>query len=126
MSDDHDHDHEHGNCGCHGGSYDHDHDHHHGHGHGENPAVAVANQIIDFANKALEVGLTPDQVADGMRHAAANFSAFAFYRTESGPQDPNALVDHFQSYLEHYLPRHKPQEPAPGLASIIQRAKNDF
>ncbi len=85
MSNDHDHDHEHGTCGCHGGSYDHDAHgamgrHWHDHGHDQrpqprrNPAVAVANQIIDFANKALEAGLTPEAVADGMRHAAANLA----------------------------------------------------
>ena len=38
-------------------------------------SIQLANQIINVANTRLESGLAPEAIAEGMRHAAANFSA---------------------------------------------------
>ncbi|MCP5373813.1 MAG: DUF3144 domain-containing protein [Hyphomicrobiales bacterium] len=117
MPHDHDHDHDHG----------HDHRHDHGHDHGDGAAVQVANAVINLANDALGQGLDPVVVAQGLRHAAANFSAFAFFRDENLPKDPNALVEEFVAYLEHYLDRHKPREsPGESILQTIARAREDF
>lgn len=91
------------------------------------PGIRIANDIIDMANTALEDGATPQEIAAGLRHAAANFSAFAFFHTEP-PRDPNPIAEEFVTMFEHYLNRHKPAD-APvgqGLAGTIAKAKQDL
>lgn len=91
------------------------------------PGIAIANAIIDMANTALEDGATAPEIAAGLRHAAANFSAFAFF-TQDPPRDPNPVAEEFVTMFEHYLNRHKPAEaPAgQGLAGVIAQAKKDL
>jgi len=89
--------------------------------------VQIANQIIDLANTRLESGDTVEDIASGLRHAAANFSAYAFFRSEKLPKDPNDTVDTFISFFEHYLDVHKPKDaPGQGLTDLIEQAKNQF
>ena len=93
----------------------------------ESLGVQIANQVINIANTRLEEGLPADDIAAGMRHAAANFSAFAFFRTENKAIDPNAIVDEFVNLLEHYLDKHQPAEqPAQGLHQLVEQAKNEI
>ena len=42
----------------------------------ETPSIQIANQIINVANTRMKEGMLPDDIAQGLRHAAANFSAF--------------------------------------------------
>lgn len=89
--------------------------------------VQIANQIIDLANGHLEDGKSAQEIASGLRHAAANFSAFAFVGEQKLPKDPNALVEEFISFFEHYLGVHKPAEdPIHGLNQLIEQVKKDF
>lgn len=89
--------------------------------------VQIANQIIDLANTRLEAGDSADEVASGLRHAAANFSAYAFFRSEKLPKDPNDTVDAFVSFFEHYLGIHKPKTaPGHGLSQLIEQAKKEL
>jgi hypothetical protein len=109
-------------------SHDHDSHDHDSHDAGGAPGIELANQVIDLANAALEAGATPEEAAAGLRHAAANFSAFAFFHQDP-PRDPNPVAEEFISLFEHYLNRHKPTEPSPaeqGLAGVIAQAKKDF
>ncbi len=93
----------------------------------ESISVQIANQIIDLANSRLENGDSDQDIASGLRHAAANFSAFAFFRSSQLPKDPNTMVEEFISLFEHYLGVHKPQEAADqGLKHLIQQAKNEL
>jgi len=111
----------------HGPDCNHDPGHDPGHDHGdESSGVALANRIIDMANTGMQEGLTPAEIATGIRHAAANFSAFAFFHQEP-PRDPNPVVEEFASLFEHYLSMHKPPEEAgQGLSSLIDRAKGEL
>ena len=61
----------------------------------ETLSVQIANQIINIANDRHEDGLPVDEIAAGLRHAAANFSAFAYFRSENKGLDPNAIADEF-------------------------------
>lgn len=89
--------------------------------------VQIANQIIDLANTRLENGDLVEEIASGLRHAAANFSAYAFFRSEILPKDPNATVDEFVSFFEHYLNVHKPKDaPGQGLKQLIEQAQNEI
>ena len=89
--------------------------------------VEIANQIIDLANSSLEGGASAEEIASGLRHAAANFSAFAFFRSEQNPKDPNDTVEAFVSFFEHYLDVHKPKSaPGQGLSNLIEQAKGEL
>jgi len=87
-------------------------------------SVQIANQIINVANSRLEDGVAPDDVAAGMRHAAANFSAFT---ATHGEIDPNILIEEFAEMLGYYMERHSPSGSAPaGLNQLIDQAKNEL
>jgi hypothetical protein len=87
-------------------------------------SVQIANQIINVANSRLEDGADPEDVATGMRHAAANFSAFT---ASHGDIDPNILIGEFAEMLGYYMERHSPQESAPsGFLQLIDQAKNEL
>lgn len=110
----------------------HDHSHSHDHTHGDDEttlSVQLANQIINVANSRLEDGMAPGVIAAGMRHAAANFSAFVFHRSGGGGEDDlSAIVGDFLQAFEYYLDRHAPgaPEPAGGLNDLIERAKQEI
>ncbi len=91
------------------------------------PGVLFANDIINQANTKLEEGLSVEEAASALRHAAANFSAFAFFRSEELPKDPNDTVEDFIKFLEYYLDVHKPKEvESTGLSQLIETAKNEL
>lgn len=90
-------------------------------------SVKVANQIITMANDQREEGMTVDDIAAGIRHAAANFSAFAHFQTEKSDSKPDDIVEEFVNMFSHYLDMHKPKEkPASGLEQLIAQAKNEI
>ncbi|MBL6932181.1 MAG: DUF3144 domain-containing protein [Rhodospirillales bacterium] len=90
-------------------------------------SMMFANDIINLANASLEKGLAVEELAEGMRHAAANFSAYCFFRTEQSPKDPNDTVENFVKFFEYYLDVHNPKEdPAQGLAQTIAQAKSEL
>ena len=119
MSDDHDH----SNCG-----HDHSKDHDHSQEQEQKPAPGMmfANAMVNMANEAMQNNVPALELANGMRHAAANFSAFAFFQPENKNDDPNFVMEEFQNFFEYYLDRHKPAAPAPGLQDIIAKAKSEF
>ena len=92
-------------------------------------SIQLANQIINIANKNLEDGLSVEAIAAGVRHAAANFSAFAHHRTGGSEEQLGAIVEDFIQMFEYYLERHAPSErgPEPGgsLTDLIESAKNE-
>ncbi|MHA1597436.1 MAG: DUF3144 domain-containing protein [Alphaproteobacteria bacterium] len=91
------------------------------------PGTTIANEIISMANTSLEGGQSVEAIAEGLRHAAANFSAYAFFRSQQFPKDPNDTVENFVTMFEHYLGRHKPQDTAgQGLAQTIAKAQDEL
>ena len=93
----------------------------------ETLSVQIANQIINIANDRHEDGLPVDEIAAGLRHAAANYSAFAYFQSENKALDPNAIANEFIEFLTHYLDLHKPEEkPRHGLYDLIEQAKNEL
>lgn len=93
----------------------------------ETLSVQIANQIINVANARLQEGMPPAEVAQGLRHAAANFSAFIVSHQRDPNFDPNRLVEEFAQLLEYYLGRHAEQAaPAGGLQKLIDQVKDEF
>jgi len=93
----------------------------------QNFSMTLANELINLANKNLQQNHPVEDIAEGLRHAAANFSAYAFFRSEQTPKDPNQIVESFVSMFEYYLDAHKPKEsPGEGLAQTIAKAKEEL
>ncbi len=97
----------------------------------ETLSLQIANQIINVANARMQDGAQPDEVAAGLRHAAANFSAFVNARHQDGgggdpDNDPGLVVEEFARLLEYYLGRHHPkEEPGEGLKQLIEQVKRE-
>lgn len=90
-------------------------------------SVQIANEIVNIANSKLESGIDASEIAAGLRHAAANFSAFALYQTTSDLDDAKKSVEEFVRYFEYYLERHQPaDQPQGGLYKLIEDAKNEI
>ena len=105
-------------------------------------SMQIANQIINIANARMQEGAPGDEIALGLRHAAANFSAFAEHQRQDGGDDNNNLgriVEEFANFLEYYLSRHgansqpegAPDEghdggPAAGLAHLVKQVKDEL
>ena len=67
----------------------------------EKVSTAIANELIEFANNKLDAGVHPMVVASALRHAAANFTAFAFHDTED-PLDTESIMEDFLQFLQYY------------------------
>jgi hypothetical protein len=119
---------------------DHTDDHHvhgpdcgHDHGQGEDDhtlSVQIANQIINVANTRLESGLPPEIIAEGLRHAAANFSAFVAHHLDPEAIPEGRLTEEFHHMLEYYIGvhggQHEEPRPAAGLHQLINQVKDEF
>ena len=91
------------------------------------PNMAFANKIISLANDELQQGQNVEDLAQGIRHAAANFSAYAFFLTGQDTKDPNYVVEDFVRFFEYYLSVHAPKhDPGSGLADTIAQAKDEL
>jgi hypothetical protein len=91
------------------------------------PNMAFANEIINLANAGMKEGQSVKDLAQGIRHAAANFSAYAFFLTAQNSEDPNDVVEDFVKFFEYYLSAHAPkQQPGLGLADTIAQAKDEL
>tara|TARA_B100000902_G_C26863810_1_gene694295 strand:- start:154 stop:465 length:312 start_codon:yes stop_codon:yes gene_type:complete len=91
------------------------------------PSMIFANKIINLANDHLKEGQGVENIAQGIRHAAANFSAYAFFLTTQDSKDPNDVVEDFVRFFEYYLSAHAPQQEASsGLADTIAQAKDEL
>lgn len=89
-------------------------------------SVQIANQIVNVANARLGDGIAADDIAAGLRHAAANFSAFAL-NAQQNPPDPTQVVEEFVRFFDYYLKRRKAEKaPTAGLQQLIDRAKSEF
>jgi len=89
-------------------------------------SLQIANQIINVANVRLQDGASLEEVAQGLRHAAANFSAFVEFRRQGKDADPGQVIEEFARLLEYYLGRHSPDAPAGGLEKLIEQAKSEL
>ncbi len=89
-------------------------------------SVQIANQIINVANARLQDGVNPEEVVQGLRHAAANFSAFVESRRQDKDVDPGQVIEDFARLFEYYLGRHSSDSPVGGLGKLIEQAKNEL
>ncbi|MGJ3258917.1 MAG: DUF3144 domain-containing protein [Rhodospirillales bacterium] len=90
-------------------------------------SIQLANQIINTANNRLQEGMEPADVAAGMRHAAANFTAFAIANSEAPDQvDPQYFAEEFLQIYNYYLEKHTaPQQVQTGLEALIKQVRDE-
>ncbi len=102
-------------------------------------SIQIANQIINVANTCTQDGAGANDVARGLRHAAANFSAFAEHQRRDDGAEPGRIVEEFARFLEYYLDRHGATNgtddgpgdgpgdgPAAGLLQLVEQVKKEL
>ena len=98
---------------------------------GENEAnrrleMELANELINFANDKQDAGAHPAVIAAAFRHAAANFTAFAYAHGTDDPLATESIMGDFRQALEFYDERHRGDTPSKtSLERIIEQAKRE-
>ncbi len=89
-------------------------------------SVHMANELITLANDKLEAGIHPLEIAAGMRHAAANFTAFAFAHGTDDSLIKEEIINDFQQMLEYYDEQHRGAQPlVTGLEQLVEQVKSE-
>ena len=93
---------------------------------GENEvSLRIANELVEFANNKLEAEIHAMVIAAAFRHAAANFTAFAYHGTDD-PLDTESIMEEFLRLLEFYDSRHRGEaRPMTALERLVEQVKND-
>ena len=88
--------------------------------------IEIANELITFANDKQEAGLHPTVIAAAFRHAAANFTAYAYAHGTNDPLATESIMGDFRQALEFYDERHRGDTPSKtSLERIIEQAKRE-
>lgn len=90
-------------------------------------SIQIANQIINMANNRLQEGVDAIDIAAGMRHAAANFSAFAVANADKPDEiDPTFFAEEFMQIYAYYLEKHAaPKQTVSGLEALIKQVRDE-
>ena len=93
---------------------------------GENEvSLNIANELVEFANSKVDAGVHPMVVASALRHAAANFTAFAFRATDD-PLDTESIMGDFLQFLQFYDSRHRGEAPQmTGLEMLAKQVEKE-
>ena len=98
---------------------------------GENEAnqrsdIEIANELITFANDKQEAGTHPTVIAAAFRHAAANFTAFAYAHDTNEPLATESIMEEFLRTLEFYDKHHRGKAPPmTSLEKLIEQVKSE-
>lgn len=89
----------------------------------ETDSTDIANELIEFANKKLETGADAVVIAAALRHAAGNFTAFAYSAIEDR-LDAEGILEEFGQFLHYYDGHHRrgtrPMTPLERLAKQVE------
>ena len=70
-------------------------------------SLRMANEVVEIANDKLATGMHPLDIASAIRHAGANFTAFAYAQGTDDPLDTASVMKEFQQFLEYYDKHHQ-------------------
>ena len=99
--------------------------------------IEIANELINFANDKQDAGAHPAVIAAAFRHAAANFTAFAYAHGTDDPLATESIIEDFLQTLQFYDKRHRgadkfgepiePDEAPPktSLGRLVEQAKRE-
>ena len=89
-------------------------------------SLRMANEFLEFANNQLATGIHPMVIASAFRHAAANFTAFAYAHGTDDPLDTGHVMEEFLQLLENYDKRHRSEaRPVTDLERLVEQVKNE-
>ncbi len=93
----------------------------------ENEAnLRMANEFVDVANNQLATGIHPVVIASAMRHAAANFTAFAYAHGTDDALVAESIMEVFLQLLENYDKRNRGEaRPATALERLVELVKKE-
>ena len=93
----------------------------------ENEAgLRMANEFVEIANNKLASGIHPMDIASAIRHAAANFTAFAYAHGSDDALDTAGIMEEFLPLLEYYDKRHRDKaRPMTALERIVEQVKKE-
>ena len=88
-------------------------------------STVIANELIEFANNKLEASVDSAVIAAAMRHAAANFTAFALHATEA-PLNTEDIVEEFVGWLHYYDDRLRSgARPMTPLEKLVKQVEDE-
>ena len=88
--------------------------------------LRMANEFLEFANGKLAPGIHPMDVASAFRHAAANFTAFAYAHGTDDPLDTGHVMEEFLQLLENYDKRHRGEaRQVTALERLVDQVKDE-
>ena len=91
----------------------------------EEVSRGIANELVEFANNKLNAGNHPMVIASALRHAAANFTAFAFSVTDD-PLDTESIMEDFLRFLQFYDSHHRGEaRPMTGLEMLVKQVERE-
>ena len=86
----------------------------------------LANELINFANNKLASGIHPIVIAAAYRHAAANFTAFAYAFGIDDPAATESIMDEFLRMLGFYENHHRSEaRPMTALERLVEQVKSE-
>ena len=86
----------------------------------------LANELINFANNKLDAGIHPTVIASAIRHAAANFTAFANAHGTDDPLAIESIMEGFLRMLEFYENHHRGDaRPMTALERLVEQVKSE-
>ena len=98
---------------------------------GENEAnrrleIELANELIEFANNKMAAGILPIVIASAFRHAAANFTVFAYAYGTDDPLVTESIMEEFLQMLEFYENHHRGEaRPMTALERLVEQVKSE-
>ena len=87
--------------------------------------LGIANELVEFANSKVDAGVHPMVVASALRHAAANYTAFAFRATDDR-LDTESIMGDFLQFLQFYDSHHRGEAPEmTGLEMLVKQVEGE-
>ena len=88
--------------------------------------IEIANELITFANDKQEAGIHPTVIAAAFRHAAANFTAFAYADDTNKALATERIMEDFLQALEFYDEQHRGKAPPmTSLEKLVEQVKSE-
>ena len=89
-------------------------------------SLRMANEFVEVANNKLATGVHPVVIASAIRHAAANFTAFAYAHGTDDPLDSAGIMEEFLRLLENYDKRQRGEaRSVTDLERLVEQVKNE-
>ncbi len=89
-------------------------------------SLRIADEFIEFANDKLAAGNNALLIAPAMRHAAANFTAFAQANATDLPLDTEDILAEFRDWLESYDSHHRDRaRPMTPLEQLVKQVEKE-